>query len=299
MFERQPQIPKHMLALTSTESYLMLGCLSFILFFGSAYAQVANPSTGDTIAQYCSSGTCHTATVPQINRTSINNNVLTFPAIKSNLIGIQLSSTCFTYAKNNMSSTCFNYKDLIKFDNTDKYLAGKFTDKPYFHRLPSPVKNFWAFLDRGVVMVDPNNDFTINAKMIIINPKNFTYIDPSEDQVNGTQNGKYHVGRLMNGCSEAQVASNYTLIKDTIIYMESGCTMTSYNNTKTIPLKQTPFIYINPYSSLRLDSYLKSIFHGHQFFSSVNRTMAGGLGPSNCLTHHCTFTDPYAKQGYK
>lgn len=296
LFERQPLgYHKRPYALTS-ESLALLGCLSLLLFLGSANAQVTNPSTGDTIARYCSNGVCNTGGTPVINHTATNH-VLTFPKIKPNLIGIQLSSTCFTYAKNNMKSSCFNYKDLLQFDNTNQYLAGKFTDKPYFHRLPSPVKNFWAFLDQNAVMVDPSREFTINAKMIIVNPQNFTWIDPSEDGLKGGQLARYHENRLMNGCDEAQVSSNYTLIRDTIIYMSSNCTVTSFNNTKTITQKEIPFTYNNPYSSLHLSSYLGTIFNHHSYFTG-NHT-ASGLGPSNCITHKCTYTDPYAKQGYK
>lgn len=294
MFERHPQIPQHSFALTST--VLMLGCLSLFIF-NSAYAQVANPSTGDTIATYCSSGTCHTPGGTTQAVAPPTHNPLSFPAIHPNLIGIQLSSTCLTYLKNNLNSTCLTYKDMLSLDNTNKHLAGDFTNIPYFHRLPPVVKNFFAFTNSPMVMVDPNNEFAIQAKMIIVNPQNFTWIDKSEDGLNGGQIARHHIDRRMIGCEEAQVSSNYTLIRDTIIYMESGCTVTSFNDTKLITQKEIPFSYNNQYSTLHYESYLEKIFHNHKFFNSYKPT--GGLGPMNCINHKCTYTDPNVKVGYK
>lgn len=295
MFERQPY-HKHF-ALTSTESILMLGCLSLVLFLSPAYAQIVNPSSGNTIAKYCSDGVCHT---PGGMIQTITQNVTqetSFNAPHPNLIGIQLSGTCLTYAKANMNSSCYSYKDLITLDNTDKFIAGKFIDIPYFHRATPLVKNFWAFTNSSLVMVDPNNSFTLNAKMIIVNIKNFTWIDKTENGTSGGQSVKYHIDRRMSGCDEAQVSSNYTLIRDTILYMESNCTVTNFNDTKVIKQKDIPFSYKNPFSTLLYSSYIKLITHGHT--SSVSNHTAGGLGPSNCITNKCTYTDPYAKVGYK
>lgn len=319
MIERQPY--HKLTALTSTASLILLGCLSLILFSSPAFAQIANPSSGDTIAKYCSSGVCHTdssgssasnhstpfnftSTTPvgqlKLSQSCIGNNCNKITQVtKLGKIGIQLSQACEIEFKNKLKTTCLPYHDMRRFDNTNQFFAGVWVDLPYEHRLSPKIKNHEIFNPNPwTVMVDPNSDFTINAKMITVVDKSFTWINPADNSSGGII-AKTHVDRWVSpDCTQATVAPDLLLINDTINYMESGCTTTHYNDVKMLNQTIIPWNFNNPYSTLKLDSYLQSIFHKHSYFSSQNRTNAGGLGPPDCIRHTCTFTDPFKKVGW-
>ena len=304
MFERQPfHKPVPSIAIS------LLGCLSLIILIPSSYAQVTNPSTGDTIAQYCSNGICHTPGGPTTIITRNSSSVqaapqatpigtvkLSQPCIGNycntvtqvtqlGKIGIQLTNVCLTDLKNHLNSTCFNYNDLKVFDNTNPLWAGRWVEQPYEHRLNPKIKNHENFNPNPwVVMVDPNADYTLNAKMIYVADKSFTWIDPNDASNKGLAM-KTHVDRYVSpNCMEATVAPNLVIIDDTIKYLESGCTITNYNDTKIINQKEIAFSYDNPYSTLHYQAQLKQV------------KATGGLGL--CLQNQCNIKDPYKKVGY-
>lgn len=312
MKERQPPHKRHVVPITIS----LMGCLS-ILLLPSSFAQVTNPSTGDTIAQYCSSGVCHTpGTNPIINKTSpqiqpIKNNdtIGTVKLTKSCIenvcgqvtssiqqlgkIGIQLSQVCLADLKNHLNSTCLKYSDLKQFDNTNPLYAGLWVDKPYEHRLNPKIRNHENFNPNPwAIMVDPNPDFTTLAKMIIVD-NHFNYTNQNDSSNRGLIMKVYQDRYVSDNCVEARVGPDIALIQDTINYLESGCINTNMNTTKIITQKEIPFSYDNPYSSLHLDTYQQSILHGHSYYNG-NKT-GGGLGPSDCIRHQCIFKDPYAK----
>jgi len=314
MTERHPPHKRHEVSITIS----IIGCLS-ILLIPNAFAQVTNPSTGDTIAQYCSNGTCHTPggnTV--LNRTSVsvqpiqNNDTvgsvkLTKSCIGNNCnqivsiqqlgkIGIQLSQVCLRDAIFNLTTNCLNYGDLKQFDNTIPFFAGLWVDKPYEHRLSPKIKNHENFNSNPwAIMVDPNADFTTSAKMIIVDT-HFTWTNQNDTADRGLSMKSYQDRYVSDDCNEARVGPSIPLIQDTITYLESGCTTSNMNTTKIISQAEIPFSYNNSYSTLHLQSYLQSILHGHSS-SNTNKT-AGGLGPQDCIRHTCTFTDPYKKVGW-
>jgi|SRR6185437_1814580 len=283
----------------------LLACLSI----SSAYGQVTNPSTGDTIAQYCANGICHTPggptlilnkTSPSLQPTPVQTPVgkvkLSQPCIGDNCskvtqvkqlgkIGIQLVPICITELKNHINSTCLNYNIIKPFDNTNPLWAGMWVEQPYEHRLNPKIKNHENFNPNPwSIMVDPNADYTINAKMIYVNNDNFTWINPDQTSNKGIVMIT-HMNRYVSpNCVEATVAPNLSLINDTIFYLESGCKTTSYNDTKIITQKEIAFSFNNPYSSL----------HYKEQVSNVKKT--GGLG--NCISQQCSYTDPYKKTGW-
>src|SRR5689334_19303064 len=148
-------------------SITILGWFSTLLCLipmGASFGLDAAPNPHSTIATYCANGICHTDPVklPTLagNLTSLNQR-------ESNLIGIQLSQSCLTMIKNHINSTCLTYKDLEPLDNTNPIWAGKWVDVPYTHRLAPLVKNHFIFGNQTFkIMVDPNVDFTVNARMI-------------------------------------------------------------------------------------------------------------------------------------
>jgi len=212
---------------------------------------------------------------------------------KSQMIGIQLSQGCQIMEKNHIKSNCITY-DRIKFlDNTNPLWSGLWVNDTWYHRLAPHVKNHEMMnLNTFVVMVDPNPDFTTRAKMIVIQSDNFTWINP-DDGVGNNHTRIEHVNRMITDCSQATVAPAISLIKDTLLYLENGCTHTNYNDKILIKTGNQPFSFVNPYSTLHQDTYLKSILHNHLSYNG-NHT-SGGIGPSNCITHYCTpVKNPYA-----
>ena len=315
MNERHPPQKRHAVSITIS----IIGCLS-ILLMPSIFAQVTNPSTGDTIAQYCSNGTCHTPGTNQvINRTSqsvqpIQNNdtvgslTLTQSCIDKTCnkivsvqqlgkIGIQLSQVCLRDAIFNLTTTCLNYNDLKPLDNTIPFFAGQWVHKPYEHRLAPKIRNHENFNQNPwAIMVDPNADFTTSAKMIIVDT-HFTWTNQNDTADRGLAMKSYKDRYVSDDCNEARVGPSLPLIQDTITYLESGCTSTSMNTTKIISQAEIPFSYDNSFSTLHLDTYYKSILHGHTITTNSSLT-TGGLGPQDCIRHTCSFKDPYAKAGW-
>lgn len=270
--ERQPLgYHKRPYALTS-ESLLLLGCLSLFIFVSSAYA--TNPTT-------------------YIYNT------------ESKKIGVQLSQTCITAIKNKMPTNCPSYKDLAVADNTTKGFFGvlAYDAFDYFHRQRVMSPSYYNLVDVGhwVVAVDPTQQFIDgkNTRMIIVMAPGTLqgYADPNQVIGNNHTRTQYHDRYVDSSCYEARIAYNYTLYLDTISYMESGCKTTNYKDHENKQTNNTPFTYNNPYSSLHMTNYLMALLHNHQGF--IGNHTAGGLGPSNCINHKCAFTDPYAKVGYK
>lgn len=258
-----------------------------------SYALDALPNPHSTIATYCSSGTCSTGGT----QTSTNATMITSVSQKnSNHISIVESQTCLTLIKNHMNSTCIPYQNLKYLDTTNPVWAGIWVDTPYTHRLEPKVKNHFIF-DGGklTVMVDPNNDFIVNSKVITIQDKNFTWINP-DDSSKGGISTITHINRYVSDCQTAIVAPIKPLIEDTITYLQSGCTKTSFNDTKIIIHKDIPFSWNNPYSSLHYQDQLKQLLHGHSLFSG-NKT-AGGLGPGNLINSKSSYHDPNHNTGF-
>ena len=313
MNERHPPHKRHAVSITIS----IIGCLS-ILLIPQVSAQVTNPSTGDTIATYCSSGICHTpggstvaikpnltSTRPlaspigsvKLSQSCIGNNCTNITSVQQlGKIGIQLSQVCLADLKNHLNSTCLNYNDLKPVDNTNPLWAGLWVEQPYEHRLQPKIKNHENFNPNPwVIMVDPNADFTLSAKMIIVDT-HFTWTNQNDSSNRGLSMKSYQDRYVSDDCQEARVGPSLALVEDTITYLESGCTTTNMNTTKMISQAEIPFSYNNAYSTLHLQSYLEQILHGHSS-SNTNKT-AGGLGPQDCIRHTCSFTDPYKKVGW-
>lgn len=226
------------------------------------------------------------------NAITIGTNQTSYPMVKYQLIGIQLSPTCLTLIKNHMPTNCPTYDKLKPLDNTNPLWEGKWINDTYFHRELPRVKNHWVQNPNNIiVMVDPDPNFSLLAKMIIIQPDNFTYINPDETIGNNHTRNEYH-NRYVTACSEATVAPNLFLIEDTLHYLENGCKLTAYKDKTTVTIKATPWDYNNPFSSLHLQSYLSEMMHGHTFF--IGNHTQGGLGPSNCIMHQCNYKDPFS-----
>lgn len=261
---------------------------SFILITPNVFGISPGPAVpqgNSTQSVYCADGICHTPNTPLSSVPTSSGPTLTLPAIHTNLIGIQLSETCLRMIQNNVTNTCLTYKQLKPLDTTNPLLAGKWTDKPYTHRLPPLVKNTYSFNDSTIVMVDPNLDFSTRARMLIVTDDNFTWVNKAEVSTNGGLTTHEFLNQYASlNCDEAKVPSDFNLVNETLHYLESGCTHSDYNNTVTITHPDIPWQWDNPFSSLHQQNYVKSV------------KATGGL--SDCIHHKCTYTDPYKKQGW-
>lgn len=253
---------------------------------------VNNSFAASTISQYCQDGKCSTISPGTITSKTtdgihINN---------SNLIGLQVEPVCTTMWKHNITSGCLSYKILKVFDTTNPRVAGMWVDTPYYHRLPPKMTNMYNFFNTPLsIMVDPDPLFASRAKMITVKSHNFTWTNPDDISKGGLQT-IIHVNRYVSNCQDAEVAPNLFIINDTINYLKSGCKTTLYNDTQITYHKAIAFDYNNPFSTLLQTKFLNTLLHNHS--SNSNHT-SGGFGPGNCQTGQCSFTDPYAKVGYR
>lgn len=244
----------------------------------STFAQAPGPEvpTGNnTVTQYCLKGICSTgAQTFTFNATIGLNPVGQYPnGIPQNLsvlIGIQDIKACLIMFEHNITSHCIPYNKLKVFDNTNPLYAGQWVSFPYYHREPPRVLNHYNFNPNPFIqMVDPDPDFTARARMVYVTNDNFTWINPDENGTNYTL--KAHVNRAVLNCETATVAPIMSLIADTIKYMESGCTKTSYNDT--IIMHQTPSPFYLDTNNMKQVNYASH-------FNNVTR-----LG--NCITQKC------------
>jgi hypothetical protein len=163
------------------------------------------------------------------NETTFGNYTNGIHLNKSSLIGIQISKACISIEMNDIKSNCLTYDKIKQFDTTNTNYAGKWINDTWYHRGTPHTKQTWAFINSNVtVMVDPDSDFTTQAKMIIIQGNNFTYIDPNQVVSNHIRN-EYHNRFVYSDCSSAMIAPNVWLLNDTIQYLKSGCKTTSYH----------------------------------------------------------------------
>lgn len=218
------------------------------------------------------------------------------------LITIDLSNQCLALVKHNQTSECPTYKKILPYDNSNQMLSGKFvTTDNFFHRQLTNTINHWGLYAPGtwIVMIDPDYNAIIHSKEISLVPS-LTYIIKDQTVGSNHTRNEYHDRYVDPGCTSAEIVYSDFLLNDTIHYLESGCTITKYNETKIISTpNKTPIDYKNPFSSLRLQNQLKIIFNGKSQLYNENIPTGGGLGPGNCInTSHCTFTTSSKKPGY-
>lgn len=202
---------------------------------------------------------------------------------KYQLIGIQLSPTCLTLLKNHMPTNCPTYDKLKPLDNTNPLWEGKWVNDTYFHRELPRVKNHWIMNpNQIIVMVDPDPNFTLLAKMIIIQSGNFTYINPDETVGNNHTRNEYH-NRSVSSCSQATVAPILPLIEDTLHYLENGCKISSYIDKTVVKTNDMPFQYNNPHSSLH-------------YKNQIDQLKQHPMG--DCIHKKCDISNPYKNPKY-
>lgn len=214
------------------------------------------------------------------------------------ILGIEFSESCSKILQYNINSSCPQLSQLTKYDTSNQKVSGQFI---LYHgkiiRTNPEFKNHWLYYTNETVCVYCDLDLAQPDlfKTIFIEPSSFTFINKADNSTN-YKYISYSERYVSEDCSTATIAYSDKLLNDTISYMLSNCTKTNIQTNQTNTLKEIPFSYDNPFSSLLLKNYLNEIMHGHNYFEG-NHTQ-GGLGPENCITHKCNFTDIYKKPGW-
>ena len=226
----------------------------------------------------------------------------TQPTLKYNMVTIEWSQICLSNFKHNDTSSCIPVSQVVPFDTSNQHISGKFqTINNQTERTEPQAKNHWLFYQyfkKPVVCVDcayPGGAVDV-IKNIIIVPKNyFIYVDPNE---NSTNHSAVHVysDLYIAGCNTADI-SDINLLNQTIQYFLNDCKGKMPSKHEMIQIKENPFEYNNPFSSLVFDEYKKQLSGGHNMIGT-NHTK-GGLMTQLCINGHtCDFKDPYRKAGY-
>lgn len=148
---------------------------------------------------------------------------------KIKLLGIQISKSCL------MLSNCLSYNDIIHFDSSDQNISGKFINvNGKTERDVSPYKQSWRIYDTDDttrIIVDPPQGMADKISMITIYNNFGIYFKPGDFTINN-HTRTWSEGRYVENCSSAFINSDLNLLNDTIVYMQSGCETTSYNEDK-------------------------------------------------------------------
>ena len=197
------------------------------------------------------------------------------PTTKYNIILVEYSETCRKLLSIKDTSNCPTLDQLAPFDTTKQTAAGHFIKDKKGHiiaRSKPNITNYWQFYDTSpdrIVCVDCPFDFanTDLAPIIIIEPKDsnnpyryvnkdYNYTTTINDISSSTLLVNY--GRYVSSdCLQANEPFDPKILADTIYYINSGCTKTSYNNQTTIKLV-TPFTDITKSRQWKDDQWLKA-----------------------------------------
>lgn len=223
-------------------------------------------------------------------------NLITGTALTTtpNLITVDLSNQCLALIKMNNTKECPTYKTLAKHDNSNQVISGKIVTKNGFtYRETTKSTNHWTMYPPGklIVMIDPDYNALVHSKEITIVPS--LYYAESGQTVGSNHTMIVHTKRITNpSCTSAKIVYSEYLLEDTINYLSSNCTKTSFNEMEKVSVAaSTPIILNSPFSSTQYDNQLKTIFHGFKQLHNEKMPTIGGLGPGNCIGKTiCPFT---------
>lgn len=173
-----------------------------------------------------------------------------------NFIVIELSRTCQALLKANLSTTCPSYKDLEKYDTTNKKISGKieYINGEWKRGKPS-YNNYQLSYQPSkyplVVCVDCSGDILQRSPKIIIEQGEFVYKKNTDNTMKNFTRYEYKNRYVDKDCQTAMIPYIDFLLNDTINYLHSGCKTTKYNATNTIHQKPIPIGDLNSYQSYK------------------------------------------------
>lgn len=152
------------------------------------------------------------------------------------IITIQLSNSCLTLVKNNITSGCPGYERLIKYDTTNPSYSGKFIEKNgHMYRDFKGVKtaNYYLTAVDYIICVDCKHLPLTKYKQVSIVPSLDLYKKDSDKRIVNNTIISYHSRGVDPDCQVATIKYDDFLLNDTINYLKSDCTKTDID-TKII-----------------------------------------------------------------
>jgi hypothetical protein len=151
-------------------------------------------------------------------------------------VSIQLSQTCTTMHKNNVTTTCPTYETLVGL-GWDTSLPGTgefyYDENGYYQRgdaLYHDVHELYRYDDYHVI-IDPPTEISTRSKLIVISPSLPVYVPlGGYDKVDHSR--ELARDRYVERCNTATITSeNWEfLISDTIYYLRNGCNHTNFSS---------------------------------------------------------------------
>ena len=153
---------------------------------------------------------------------------------QTNTIGIQLSQTCFTMVKHNVTSDCPTYRDLVDLGWDDSLPgSGEFfvDDFGMYRRGPAEytsVHELYRYDDYHII-IDPPTEIATRTNLIIISPSLPIFV-PLGGYEKVLNQRILQQDRYVDDCQEATItAANWReLISDTVYFLRNNCTHTNY-----------------------------------------------------------------------
>lgn len=196
------------------------------------------PTTKSTISTYCPKNICST---PGTGAMQVDPELNTY----HKLTVVEYSEVCQKMIDKNIKSNCPTVNELKKYDNTNQKISGKFiTINGKTIREKPVISNHYLFYNATTVCiickVDLNKKNLFNT--IIIEPHGFTWIEKDHIVKNDTPWNSFS-DRFMEGCHKATIGYSDILLNDTIRYIQSKCTITQFNGTRSHGIIQAPIDY--------------------------------------------------------
>jgi len=184
-------------------------------------------------------------------------------AVLSDDLGIQLSKSCTTMIKNNLTTNCPTYEEIMFIfpDTSDQKMSGGFEFKDgYLQRGQSNYRDSFMFYQYDIekrLWIDPSPRIATSVKLIIIEPRLDEYKITGQ-YVNTTSIDVGHQRWVNEGCYIARISATdwQFLIGDTLLYLDSDCEITNFDSIKKITWQKT-IIDITTSYKYKLEQWFK------------------------------------------
>lgn len=182
-------------------------------------------------------------------------------------LGIQLSNSCLTMIRHNITTVCPTYEEILVIfpDTSNQRISGAFgySDDGVYERQPTKFKkhyNFYEFETEKILWIDPPGDlrFRSTVKMITIEPSlpEYKTLQRSiDEQVLEIGHGRWNDTQCKNITMGAE--DWLFLLGDTLQYVNNKCNpaYTNFDNTKELYFKGQEYDNTTSYK-YKLDKYI-------------------------------------------